>query len=198
VKTHKDALERTTLLLNRELFGGRADEQAIADALLRTTVRLAADRESLASRAGQSALVTAFLLVARLGIGIELVAPNVRLLDPVAPLRLPHLVDALCDLGADFRVDLERGADAARVGELPFGGFAGGAAIAAIALEPLVSRIESATGLTARSPRPSPGPPMRIYLEDLFPRLAAAVSTDLGEVDAISGGAITHALLFCM
>jgi hypothetical protein len=82
VKAHH---ERTTLLLNRELFDGRAEEHGIADALLGSTVRLVADRESLASRAGQAVLVTAVTLVARLGIGIQLVAPNVALLDRVAP-----------------------------------------------------------------------------------------------------------------
>jgi len=235
VNSHRQALARTTLLLNQEFFDGDADERAIADALLTRTVRLAADRESLASRAGQTALVSAFMLVARLGIGIELDAPNVALLDPVAPLRAATVVDALVDLGGDLvpgatvrlapgevdetfavgavaaaegvvRVGVsDFGADLQRVrgamesaGELPFGGLAAGAAIAAVALEAALSRIESATGLTARSPRPSPGPPIRIRLLELFPELAAATPAELGRVDTISGGAITHALLFCL
>lgn len=235
MKTHYEALERTTLLLNREFFDGRAEEHRIADALLASTVRLVADRESLASRAGQAALVTAVTFVTRLGISIELVAPDVALLDRVAPLRLPQVVDALCELGADlvpgatvrtsagevdetfafgaavaqpgavhvavsdFAADLER-TDAAVTctGGLPYGGFVAGAAIAAVALEAALPRIESATGLTARSPRPSAGPPVRVRLLELFPKLADATRTDLGSVDAISGGAITHALLFCL
>src|SRR4051794_16410932 len=44
---HYQALARTTLLLNQELFSGEADEREIADALLTTTVQLTADEESL-------------------------------------------------------------------------------------------------------------------------------------------------------
>lgn len=235
MKAHHEALTRTTLLLNREFFDGRADEHQIADALLASTVRLVADRGSLASRAGQGALVSAVMLVVRLGISVELVAPNVALLDPVAPLRLPHVVDALCELGgdlvpgatvrtsagevdetfalgaavalpgsvrvavSDFAADLER-TDAAVgcAGQLPFGGFAAGAAIAAVALEAALPRIASGTGLVPRSPRPSAGPPVRIRLLELFPGLASATLVDLGQLDAVSGGAITHALLFCL
>ena len=95
MSTHRDALTRTALLLNEEWFSGQADESAIADALLASTVRIACDTESMACRAGQSALVTAFMLVARMGIGIELRAPNSALIDPVAPLRGKELVSAL-------------------------------------------------------------------------------------------------------
>jgi hypothetical protein len=102
VNTHRDALARTTLLLNEEWFSGEANEAAIADALLACTVRFVADDPSLSSRAGQTALVTAFMLTARLGIGIELQVPNTPLLDPVAPLREPRLVEALVDLGSDL------------------------------------------------------------------------------------------------
>lgn len=236
MKTHHDALERTTLLLNREFFADEADERAIADALLATTVRFAADEESLSCRAGQAAVVTAFTLAARLGVGIELVMPNVPVMDLVAPLRVPHLVDSLVELGGDlvpgarvrtysgevdetfvfgactaesptpvrvtatdFRADLERrAAVGACAGDLPFGGFAAGAAVAAIALEAALPRIESATGLAARTPRPSPGPPVRIRLQELFPGLADTRALGMGDVDAISGGAITHAVLFCL
>jgi len=236
MKTHHDALARTTLLLNREWFAGEADEQVIADALVSSTVRFIADAESLSCRAGQAAIVTAFVLTARLGIGIELVASNVPVIDLVAPLRLPHLVDSLVELGGDlipgarvrstpgeaeetfvfgahpveshsvvrvtatdFTANLERGdAGAPCAGDLPLGGFAAGAAVAAIALQAVQERIESATGLTARTPRPTPGPPVRISLLELFPDLAGGLTLELGDVDAVSGGAITHALLFCL
>jgi hypothetical protein len=236
MSAHQAALTRTTLLLNQEWFAGRADERLIADALVAGTVRLAADAEALSSRAGQTAFVTAFMLTARLGVGIELAAPNVPVIDLVAPLRLPRLLDALLDLGADltpgarlrltpgevqesfafgkdavagdaavavgvgdFETDLARGAGGARCeGELPFGGFAAGAAVAAIALRAIQPRVEQAVGLTARTPAPSPGPPVHISLLDLFPELAGGRSYDLGDVDAISGGAITNALLFCL
>jgi molybdopterin/thiamine biosynthesis adenylyltransferase len=233
---HRDALARTTLLVNRELFSGDADQGAIADALLSTTVRLEADHATLVSRAGQSAFITGFVLTARLGIGIEVVAPNVPVIDLGAPLQKPRLVDALVDLGSDlipgarvrtkpgpveerfvlgapsgaalpdvrvvvgdFTADLARGEEIeGSQGDLPLGGFAAGAAIAAIALEAALPRIEEATGLSARRLRPSPGPPVRIDLRDVFPELEAGPALELGKVDAISGGAITHALIFCL
>jgi hypothetical protein len=236
VKTHHDALARTTLLLNREFFSGEADERAIADALLATTVCMEADEASLMSRAGQTAFVTGFLLTARLGIGVELIAPNVPVIDLVAPLREPLLVDALVELGGDlvpgarvrstagavdenfifgegkneddtlavrvaatsFTADLSRGGKSMCVGDLPFGGFAAGAAIAAVALEAALPRIEQAIGLRARRPRPSPGPPVTIDLRTLVPELEDGLAADLGPVDAISGGAITHSLVFCL
>jgi hypothetical protein len=236
MKTHYAALARTTLLLNREWFAGEADERAIADALVSSTVRFTSDTESLSCRAGQAAIVTAFMLTARLGIGIELVAPNVPVIDLVAPLRLSHLVDSLVELGSDlipgarvrttpgeieeafvfgarpgeshpfvrvtvtdFTANLKVvGSGSPCIGDLPLGGFAAGAAVAAIALQAAQRRIESATGLTVRTPRPSPGPPVCISLLELFPDLAAGLPLELGDVDVVSGGAITHALLFCV
>ncbi len=236
MKTHYDALQRTTLLLNQEWFAGEADERAIADALLASTVRFNADEESLCCRAGQSAIVTAFMLTARLGIGIELRCLNVPVIDLAAPLRLPRLVDSLVELGSDlipgarvrgsagavqetflfgsgtvelhaavrvtasdFGAHLERGtAGAPCTGKLPFGGFAAGAAVAAIALQAALPGIERATGLRARTPRPSAGPPVLISLGELFPKLVAGLTLELGDIDTISGGAIIHALLFCL
>lgn len=235
MRAHRKALTRTTLLINSELFDGKADPGAIADVLWGSCVRLRAEHPALHTRAGQSAIVTAHSLVARLGITIELEIPNPALGDCVAPLRRPLLRDALAELGADlvpgaltrtkrgkvdsafaigsaakepeelavsvsdFGLSIERGADSASCdGDLPFGGLAAGAAIAAIALERAVPAIEAATGLSARAPRPSPGPPLRLNLLDLFPSLATRLQLHLGELDLISGGAITNAFLFCL
>ena len=237
MKTHHEALARTTLLLNREFFSGEADERVLADALIATTVRLQADEASLTSRAGQAAFVTAFLLTARLGIGIELDAPNVPVIDRVAPLRVRLLVDALLELGGDlvpnalvrttagevdetfsfgdresqadgsivrvsvtdFSAEVSRNLERSTcIGDIPLGGFAAGAAIAVIALEAAMPRFQAATGLQVRHPRPSPGPPLKIDLRDLFPEIDARPDPDLGAVDAISGGAITHALIYCL
>jgi hypothetical protein len=197
-------------------------------------VSLTADAEALSTRAGQTAFITAYMLVARLGMGVKVEAPNVRVIDLAAPLRRRHLNDALADLGtdlvpgaltvfadgeefdeafvlgatpagpaavrfvvSDFDADLERGlAPRPCTGDLPFGGLAAGAAAAAIALEAAIPRIETATGIRARSPRPAPGPPVRLRLRDHFPELGAR--RELGRVDAISGGAITHALAYCL
>jgi hypothetical protein len=102
VTSHAEALARTTLLLNREQFDGQASEPAIADGLLATTVRLHANQANLVTRAGQAALITAFALIARMGIGVELAIADVEVLDLVAPLRRPTLGDALVDLGSDL------------------------------------------------------------------------------------------------
>ena len=96
------ALSRTTRLINQQYFDGDADEGAIATGLGATTVRLLGDADNLSSRSGQAAFVSAFQLIARMGIGIELQAPEVPLVAEVAPLRLSTLRAALLDLGSDL------------------------------------------------------------------------------------------------
>jgi len=236
VSAHHEALARTTLLLDQEWFSGQADKLKLADALLGSTIRLVADAQTLSCRAGQTALVSAFMLTARMGLGIELDVPNVAVIDLVAPLREPQLRDALLELGddlipggrvrtttdevqetfvfgtaasdhpdpvrvgaSDFAARLDRGGEGTPCGgHLPYGGFAAGAAVAAIALQATLSRLEAATGRRARAPRPSPGPPVRIDLTQLFPGLRQGPAADVGDLDVISGGAITHALIFCL
>jgi hypothetical protein len=225
VSAHHDALARTTLLLDQEWFSGQADSLKLADALLGSTIRLVADAQALSCRAGQTALVTAFTLTARMGLGIELDVPNVAVIDLVAPLREPRLCDALLELGddlipggrvrtttdevqetfvfgtaaSDFAARLDRGGEGSPCsGRLPYGGFAAGAAVAAIALRATLSRLEAAAGRRARAPRPSPGPPVWIDLARLFPGLRQGPVGDLGDLDVISGGAISHALIFCL
>src|SRR5258707_6142151 len=102
VVTPEAALARTTRLINEEYFGGAADTEAIASGLLGTTVRLAADEKNTSTLAGQAALVTAFQLTTRLGIGIELIVPEIQPVRAVPPLRAPRLRAALIDLGADL------------------------------------------------------------------------------------------------
>jgi hypothetical protein len=236
VSAHHDALARTTLLLDQEWFSGQADRLKLSDALLGSTVRLVADAQTLSCRAGQTALVSAFTLTARMGLGIELRVPNVPVIDLVAPLHEPRLRDALLELGddlipgarvrtttgeaqetfvfgtaasehpdpvrvsaSDLAARLDRGGEGTpSSGALPLGGFAAGAAVAAIALEATLPRLEAATGRRARTPRPSPGPPVRIDLAQLFPGLRRRPLGDLGDLDVISGGAISHGLIFCL
>lgn len=101
--TAADALARTTRLINQQIFDGHADENAIAAGLTGTTVRLIANEQNLTSRAGQAALATTFQLIARTGIGIELLAHDTPLRSPVPPpLRAPRLRAALLDLGQDL------------------------------------------------------------------------------------------------
>lgn len=100
--SREEALSRTTRLINEHYFDGDADEGAIAAGLGASTVRLIGDAENLSSRSGQAAFVTAFQLISRMGIGIELRAPEVALVAEVAPLRGRTLRAALLDLGSDL------------------------------------------------------------------------------------------------
>jgi hypothetical protein len=96
------ALSRTTRLVNQEIFDGRASEPAITRGLLATTVRLVADETNMSSIAGQAALISAFQLIARMGIGIELRVPDLPLVANVPPLKSGTLRAALVELGGDL------------------------------------------------------------------------------------------------
>jgi molybdopterin/thiamine biosynthesis adenylyltransferase len=232
--SREEALSRTTRLINQHYFGDADDEDAIAAGLAASTVRLIGDAENLSSRSGQAAFVTAFQLIARMGVGIELHVPEAELVAEVAPLRGRTLRAALLDLGQDLvpgtvlreqpgeaqatfifgdtrcaqkdaifvtATDLgcsltRNEADRARLSdESPLGGLAAGAAVAAIALSAALPQIERAAGTKRASQRhPSPGPPVRIDLSDLFPTMRASAA-ELGRIDAISAGAVTNALV---
>lgn len=103
--TAEAALARTTRLINQEFFDGNAEEPAIAAGLTATTVRLIADSWNMAGRGGQAALVTSFQVVARMGIRIDLIAPETELVAVVPPLRQPTLRAALADLREDLVPD---------------------------------------------------------------------------------------------
>jgi len=229
------ALSRTTRLINQTFFDHRADESAITTGLLATTTRLVADEVNMSTRSGQAALVSAFQLVARMGIGIELIVPDVPLVAEIPPLHQPTLLSALLELGQDLipgatvcanaeHADVTfvfgdspcQGQDAIYItasdlgclltrdrargavrftGDPPIGALAAGAAAAAIALDTALTYIARATGTSrGAKPQPSPGPPVNIDLAELFPRLSAG-QPHLGEIDAISAGAITNALV---
>jgi hypothetical protein len=110
------ALSRTTRLINRVFFDGEAEEDAIARGLAATTVRLLADAESMSDACGQAALIGAFQLIARMGIGIELAVADVPVINAVAPLRQRTLRAALLELGEhlipETTLRTERGAAA--------------------------------------------------------------------------------------
>ena len=93
------ALSRTTRLINRVFFDADAEEEAIGRGLAATTVRLLADAESMSDAGGQAALIGAFQLIARMGIGIELAVADVPVINAVPPLRRRTLPSALLELG---------------------------------------------------------------------------------------------------
>ena len=77
----------------------------------------------------------------------------------------------------------------------PLGGMAAAAAAAAIALEAALPKIEEASGCAVSSqPRPSPGPPARVDLRELFPGLVAD-APQFERLDIVSGGAIANGFL---
>jgi hypothetical protein len=232
------ALSRTTRLINEALFDSAAEESAIAAGLLATTVRLVADKPNMSSRSGQAALVCAFQLIARMGIGIELIVPEVPLLAEIPPLAAPTLRAGLLNLGHDLipgatvrneaehadatfvfgdspcedpdaiyvtanglrcRLARDRARAGLRItGNAPIGALAAGAAAAAIALETAVPHIADATGACCSArPRPSPGPPVDIDMAELFPSPSERPMS-LGDIDAISAGAITNAFIFTL
>jgi hypothetical protein len=94
------ALDRT-LLLMREAVHIDSDAPLMG-ALTSTEIALAADAETLASPAAQTAFVTTAMLCARSGHKVHLVADNVGILGPQPPLRFGNLIDAL--LEADGRL----------------------------------------------------------------------------------------------
>lgn len=96
-----EALSRTVLLVKAELLPDTADE-VIIGALRGTSVALVADEIALRTHAGQSAYVTAALLIARSGHEVILVAPNVRIVGKQPPLVGGRLIDSLMEIGADL------------------------------------------------------------------------------------------------
>jgi hypothetical protein len=227
------ALSRTALLIAADVFDATAGHRDIIDGLRATTARIVADRTSLGSPAGQTALVTLYAQLAMMGLQIDLDVPDVELLAPQPPLRGNRLVSGLRDYAADLlpggsghpsatpEVVFALGSaaapgDAVRVaggpwhaqvgahaptnpwrGDVPVGAMAAAAAAAVDGLRAALPRIAE------RLDRPVPAdrrwrliPGRQVNLDLLRYRVDGAVR--LGDVDAISGGAITNAALFAL
>jgi hypothetical protein len=93
----RNALDRTALLLNDDLFGGELDLDEVVDGLCSTTVRVVADAVELESVAAQHALTTLVLHLAMCGIGMKLDIPNVPLLGKQPPLVGDDLKQSIID-----------------------------------------------------------------------------------------------------
>ena len=97
----EEALDRTLLLVAQEVFPG-LERREIAAQLLGTHVRLSADAATLGTPAGQTALVSAFVLVAELGAQVILDVPgDVGPQGVQPPLGPAPLRDELAALAAD-------------------------------------------------------------------------------------------------
>lgn len=102
-----EALDRTLRLVAHDFFVGNPDAMArVGDCLSAATVRLRVAREAARTVAGQAATITTAMLLLRLGVTVELDAPNVPLLRRVAPLRAGRLCDALEEFGSDVMPDV--------------------------------------------------------------------------------------------
>jgi hypothetical protein len=96
------ALSRTALLIAADVFNLTDGQRDIIDGLRATTARIVADRTSLRSPAGQTALVTLYGQLAMLGLQIDLDVSDVDLLVPQPPVRGVRLVSGLYDYAADL------------------------------------------------------------------------------------------------
>lgn len=98
----REALSRTTLLVNREFFAGAANEEALADALAGLSVRIVGDASTIAQSVQQTLAVTVVGLLARMGFSVETAVPEVELAGPQPPLTGPALLASLEELGRDL------------------------------------------------------------------------------------------------
>lgn len=106
----REALARTTLLVQRDIYPSLSDE-VIAAALGTTPVRLTASKDVLATPNGQTAVVTSAILSAQLGVELHLDFEEVQLLAPQPPLRGEGLLESILDLSRDLITPAQIGTD---------------------------------------------------------------------------------------
>jgi hypothetical protein len=228
-----EALSRTALLIEMDIFGPGADHRAIIDGLRATTARIITDRANIHSFAGQTALVTLYAQLAMMGLQIDLDVPAAELCSAQPPVLGTTLPAALLAYSADLLPgrqprlsadpdvifalgDTPAPPGAVRVsgtgwtaavgthlpaprwrGITPAGAMGAAAAAAAEGLRAAVPRIAE------RLDRPVPAdlrwrahPSRQVNLDLSHYRVDGPVT--LGEVDVISGGAITNAALYAL
>lgn len=227
------ALARTALLIELDIFGPGADHHCIVDGLRATTARIITDRANIGSPAGQTALVTLYSQLAMTGLQIDLDIPDAGLVADQPPLRSGDLPSSLLDYSGDLLPggsarpsatpdvtfvlgDTPGPAGAVRVsgtewtaavstirpgprwqGAMPVGAMAAGGAAAAEGLRAAVPHIAERLG------RPVPGdsrwctqPGRHVDLDLGCYQVESPVT--VGDVDVISGGAITNAALYTL
>ena len=227
------ALQRTALLVELDIFGPGADHHRIIDGLRATTARIIADRPNVDTPAGQTALVTLYAQLAMMGLQIDLDVPVTGLRAEQPPLRgsdllsgllaysadllpggsarpsaTPDVTFALGDTAAPAGAVRVSGTDwTAAVGELlpglrwqgtgPAGAMAAATAAAAEGLRAAVPRIAEYLGRPAsQDPRWCTRPGRHVGLD--LSNYQTGGHAAIGEVDMISGGAITNAALYAL
>ena len=96
------ALARTALLIELDIFGPGADHHAINDGLRDTTARIITDRANIDTPAGQTALVTPYALLAMQGLRIDPDVPATPMRSSQPSLRGTSLPASLLDYSADL------------------------------------------------------------------------------------------------
>jgi hypothetical protein len=227
------ALARTALLLDLDVFGPGADHHRIIDGLRGTTARIVTDRANIGSPAGQTALVTLYAQLAMMGLQIDLDIPGAPLLVPQPPLRGADLPASLLDYSDDLLPggsarpaaapdvtfalgDSPAPAGAIRVsgtawialvspdlpvprwrGDGPVGAMAAAGAAAAEGLRAAMPQIAERLECPVPADRRWRSEPHRHVVLDLSSyQVAGPVA--VGEVDLVSGGAITNAALYVL
>lgn len=228
-----EALARTALFIELDIFGVGSPHRDIIDCLRATTALIIADGANLDSTAGQTALVTLYAQLAMLGLQIDLDVPATELRTPQPPLSMgeltarlvdysddllpggssrpsstPDVIFALGDTAAPPRAVRVAGADwRASVGRIhtatlwrgtsPIGAMAAASAAAADGLRAAIPHIAERLGRQApQNPRWRTLPDRRIELDLTAYQVGRPLH--LGEVDVISGGAITNAALYAL
>jgi molybdopterin/thiamine biosynthesis adenylyltransferase len=93
--TYEEASARTVAIVDEHLLGGGADRRRIGEMLRRHRVRLVADQRVAASTAGQELILTTTLLVRRMGMAVEVFAPDAPLRADGSPFEGISLYEAL-------------------------------------------------------------------------------------------------------
>ena len=228
-----EALARTALLIDLDIFGPGADHHLIVDGLRATTARIISNRANLDSPAGQTALITLYALLAMMGLQIDLDLPAASLAADQPPLRGSDLLASLLGYSRDLLPggsarpsatadvtfvlgDTPGPARAVQVsgtqwtavvsalgpgprwrGTGPAGAMAAATAAAAEGLRAALPRIAEHLGRPAPQDSRWRTDPGRHVDLDLSHYQMDGPAT-LGEVDVISGGAITNAALYAL
>jgi len=220
-------LDRTVLLLQRDVFGEMTRDVAI-EALMGTRVRLTADPDTMRSPAGQTAVIASFITLAQMGLRVVLDVPDAPVIGRQPPFdggsvgeQLEGLATRLvqpCASG-DARPDLvvaigasPGGQDAVRVtgtdwaaalrrgGQgIPWTGtLPFGAALAAVSVGAVALRcVVQRLEAELGIAAPIVFRHVPLPMEMALPPVLSG-SLDVGDVDVISAGAITNAALFVL
>ena len=228
-----EALARTALLIERDIFGPGTDHRSVIDGLRATTARIITDRFNVSSPAGQTALVTLYAQLAMMGLQIDLDVPTIGLLAEQPPVRDGDLPSGLLDYSDDLlpggsswpgaepdvtfvlgdapappgAVRVSGTAWRATVGRFssatpwqgagPVGAMAAASAAAVEGLRAALPHIAEVLGRPVpQDPRWQPSPASHVDVD--LSRYQVDGPVQLGDVDVISGGAITNAALYTL